>query len=133
MHEFTPEQIELILDCLDRSQPQADLPASVMNCVRTVASFVLAPTVVQIDEAHYFSLPGTNLTLIARPAGNGRCHWSGLTTGGVIYNSDLVELVKIFLNEDGREQQFLVEQVSVRGSVIWVDGRYEFSLNGGAK
>jgi len=132
MHEFTPEQIVSILDCLNRSQPRTDLPASVLCCVREVISYALAPTMGRIDEALYFSLPGTNLTLIARPL-DGRCHWSGLTKDGTIYNNDIVELVKIFLNEGGREQQFLVEQVAVRGSVIWVDGRYSFSLNGGAK
>ena len=51
MHEFTPEQIESILDCVNRCQPQTDLPASVMGCVRTVASYVLPPMVEQIDEA----------------------------------------------------------------------------------
>lgn len=132
MHNFTPEQITSLLDCLNRSQPQAHLPASVLGCVRNEISYALLPTVEQIDDTRYFSLPGTNLTLIARPQ-DGRCHWSALTSDGKIYNNDLVSLVSVFLNEDGREWQFLIEKIAVEGSVVWVDGSRDFSLDGGAK
>lgn len=129
MHEFTPEQIESILDCLNHSQPHVDLPASVLGCVREVISYALTPNVELIDEAIYFSLPGTNLTLIARPR-DGRYAWSGLTKDGTIYNNDLVELAKIFLSEHGLEREFMIDHVSVAGRVIWVNGRFDFVLDG---
>ena len=129
MHKFTPKQITSIIGCLNRSQPQAHMPASVLNCVRQEISYALLPTVEQIDDTRYFTLPGTNLTLIARPI-DGRCHWSALTEDGKIYNNELVELVKVFLNEDGREHQFMIEKVAVKGGVVWVDGGCNFSLEG---
>ena len=132
MHKFTKEQIVSTLDCLNRSQPQVSLPASVLGCIRITINYALLPDFEQIDDSFYLAIPGTNLTLIARPAENGRYHWSGLTKDGTIYNNDLVELAHIFLREDGREREFLVEQVEIKDHAVWLSGRFDFRLNGGA-
>lgn len=131
MHEFTPVVINRILNHLNDRQPNPNQASCVLGVVQQVCNFVLLPNPETIDESIYLTLPGTNLTVIARPSGE-HWHWSGLTRDGIIYNNDLIELVNIFLKEDGTELEFLIEQVSVDGNVVWVDGEFDFRLDGNA-
>lgn len=129
MHTFTPQEIDAILTKLNESQTHPDRIADVALRVHKVSGRLPLPRVERIDEIVYLVLPETNLTLIATPA-NGRYHWSGMTNNGAIYDDSLVQTVRILLSENGKQRQFFIDRINCNQSVIWVDGRFGFTLDG---